>query len=564
MWGFPVQRRPPPCTGASLPGEYPVTNEKNGWNVPARLAERVGAAALELIAESVAFTDVSGRVRYVNRAYASLHGVEPDDMVGRYTSEFAADDESALQYRALQHARAARQGWTGDVANRRGSGGTAELRLAVSAVRDESGRLVGWIEVGRDVSTEHALEAQLRHAVKMEALGRLVSSVAHDFNNLLTVIRGYADLHRGDHEQSGEHPADLDEIVKAADCATELVGRLLATGRHSGARPQPLDLATVARGAEPLLRRLLGEDVNIRVTAELVPRVLAAPGHIEEILLNLAANARDAMPEGGTLSIGIEQLEIEPAVAPATFACGDPGFPPDRPGRYVVLSIADTGTGMDETTRARAFEPFFTTKAPGKGTGLGLASVLDIVRKSGGFVEVRSDVGRGTTIRILLPAANERAIDPETVPDACGHEGSHGRILLVDDDPSVLSFATRALERHGYEVHGFADLAGAMSHARSTPGRFDCIVADAFMSGLPRRSMPRHISESIGATPVLSMSGPGQTVRESDSFHSRIAKPFTACELAGAVRRTIEHWEGSRRLRTVPKRSRGPAQRRCA
>jgi two-component system, cell cycle sensor histidine kinase and response regulator CckA len=363
---------------------------------PQASAEHQRAAALELAAETIAFTDPSGRITYVNRAFARLHGLRPGRALPRHSSELAADEESAAQYAELEAARSRGQAWSGVVANAGAGGSRVELHLTTSPVQDPSGAMVGWVEVGRDIGLERAREAQLRHAARKLVAERLAGIVAHDLNNLFTAINGFARLHRGTHDSRSEDVDDLDEIIHATDRGAALVRRVLAFSRRSGARTVPIDVPAAVSEAEPLIRRLLGDAIEVRVESEEVPPVLGDDGWIEEILLNLASNSRDAMPKGGTFLVRVSFVTRAEKVGRTKSQ--------SQPSNYVVLTVSDTGAGMDEATRAHVFEPFFTTKEPGKGTGLGLASVCSIVTEARGSIEVESAPGAGTTFRILLPA----------------------------------------------------------------------------------------------------------------------------------------------------------------
>jgi two-component system cell cycle sensor histidine kinase/response regulator CckA len=360
------------------------------------LAEHQRAVAVQLAAEAIAFTDPVGRITDVNRAFMRLHGLRRAQAIPRHSRELAADEESASRYEELEAARSRGQAWSGLVANARRDGTRIELHLTTAPVYDAGGAVAGWIEVGRDIGLERALETQLQHAAKILVADRLAAVVAHDLNNLLTAISGFARLHRETHVDRSEDVSDLDQILGAADRGGALVRRILEFSRRSGVRTVPFDVSLAVREAEPLVRRLLGGGVHVRVESEVVPPVLGDPDRIEEILLNLAANSRDAMPHGGTFSVRVS------TITRAETAGRRDG---SRSGRYVVLTVSDTGDGMDEATRARIFEPFFTTKASGKGTGLGLASVCSIVREARGLIEVDSAPGSGTTFRIFFPAA---------------------------------------------------------------------------------------------------------------------------------------------------------------
>ena len=390
------------------------------------------------------------------------------------------------------------------------------------------GALVSYDGIIQDITESRMLADQLAASQKMEAIGRLAGGVAHDFNNLLTAIRGFAELHLADHPPGDAGRDDVLEIQRAAERAAQLTRGLLAFGRRADVHPAALDLAAVVRDAGTLLRRLVGEHITIRLDANAkVPCVLADPVQVEEVLLNLAANARDAMPGGGTLSIAVSTVALS-----SRFVTAHPGA---QTGRYVLIAVSDTGAGMDETTQARLFEPFFTTKPLGQGTGLGLASAYGIVKQAGGYIDVESNPGGGSVFRIYLPAL-KRAMPEAHLEPAASVKHGHGTetILLVEDEPAVRLFAERALNDHGYHVRAFADPGVALDAAIGDPGGFDALVTDVVMPTMSGPMLAERIAAVRPGLPILFMSGyeagalpPGAT--------ALLAKPFSARELADAV-----------------------------
>jgi two-component system cell cycle sensor histidine kinase/response regulator CckA len=431
---------------------------------PQPSAEDLRAAALELAAEAIAFTDTSGRITYVNRAFARLHGLRPGRVLPRHSSELAADKDSAGQYAELEAARARGQAWSGVVANAGADGSRVELHLTTSPVQDASGALVGWVEVGRDIGLERAREAQLRHAARKLVSERLAGMVAHDLNNLFTAINGFARLHREAHDNRSEDVEDLDEILRATDRGAALVRRVLVFSRRPSAQIVPINVPVAVGEAEPLIRRLLGDSIEVRVESEEVPVVLGDAGWIEEILLNLAANSRDAMPKGGTFVVRVSSVTRAEKVGRAKSE--------SQSGRFVVLTVSDTGAGMDEATRAHIFEPFFTTKEPGKGTGLGLASVCSIVTEARGSIEVESAPEVGTKFRILLPAPG---LPPHVI------EAPTSRRLPRAATPGGSGEATQESAKHPLETRFVPTISGS---ARANP------AGDAIIS-LPVRQILR-------------------------------------------------------------------------
>jgi PAS domain S-box-containing protein len=405
--------------------------------------------------------------------------------------------------------------------------------------RDGSYRLVQWnvgcdpearltYADGRDVTGQRVLEANLLQAHKMEAVGQLAGGVAHDFSNVLTAIKGFAELIAGAGAPEEQRTADARQIGRAADQGADLIRQLLAFSRRQPVQLEELDLVEVAGSAAPMLRQLVGEGIAIEFSADPhLAHVLADRGQVEQVLLNLAANARDAMPDGGNLRLAVSTVLLD-----REFVQVHPGA---RAGAHVVLSMSDTGSGMDETTLAHIFEPFFTTKPPGKGTGLGLAGAYGIVKQAGGYIEAESAPGHGSTFRMFLPAVppSRGAADVATEP---AHEQAHGTetILLVEDEAGVRLFAQRALEAQGYHVCAFEDPAEALDAVMSDPMAFDALVTDVVMPGMSGGTLAERVRGLRARLPVLFMSGyaPG---RLADRSAPRLAKPFNGAELAHAV-----------------------------
>jgi CheY-like chemotaxis protein len=362
----------------------------------------------------------------------------------------------------------------------------------------------------------------------MEAIGQLAGGVAHDFNNLLTAIRGFAELHLAEHPAGDPGREDIIEIQRAAERAAQLTQGLLAFSRRAEVHPAALDLREVAADSVALLGRLVGENIFVRLDATVeVPCVLADRVQIGQVLLNLAANARDAMPGGGILGIAVKPITLS-----QVFVANHPGA---RPGRHVLLEVADTGIGMDETTKRHVFEPFFTTKPPGRGTGLGLASAYGIVKQAGGYIDVESHPGAGTVFRIYLPALSGATPEARLRPGG-GHVLARGteRVLLVEDDVAVRSFAQRALQRSGYRVSAFGDPGVALEFLMADPASFDALVTDVVLPTMSGPDLAERIELVRPGLPTLFISGygsPGLLTEVAD----HLAKPFSGIALSEAV-----------------------------
>jgi PAS domain S-box-containing protein len=420
------------------------------------------------------------------------------------------------------------------------------LNASARPLRDEHGNLLGAISVLRDISLQKqaelelkASEAQLRQSQKMDAVGQLAGGIAHDFNNLLTAICGYGSFA---HELlPPDHPArkDIEEVLNAAERAATLTHQLLAFSRKQVLAPRQLDLNVALRASEQMLRRLIGENVELSVMCEVnLGRVRADPGQIDQVILNLALNARDAMPRGGRLKIRTSNVQVQ--LPPAQ---GEANAPAHL--AYVRLTVADTGVGMSEAVQARVFEPFFTTKPPGKGTGLGLSTVYGIVQQSGGHISVSSREGAGTTFDVYLPCADSGA--PDTVaPPAAGTAMLRGdeTILLAEDEEQVRNLAQAILIKLGYEVLVARDGVEALELQARHPGPIHLLITDVVMPRMSGGELAERLLERVPSLRILFVSGYTADTRLSSHLPTGeltlISKPFTAELLALKTREVLQ------------------------
>ena len=392
------------------------------------------------------------------------------------------------------------------------------------------------VAFAHDITEHKRLEQQLQHAQRMEAVGRLAGGVAHDFNNILTAVRGHSEILLTVLEADSPHRRHADQIHRAALRAAALTSQLLAFSRKQVLQPRTLDLNSVVANLTVMLRRLIGEHVELRTTlAERLGSVRADAGQLEQVVVNLVINARDAMPSGGVLAIATENVDINDAAA-----SHEAGVPV---GRWVVLSVRDTGSGIDDATRARIFEPFFTTKEAGKGTGLGLSTAYGIVTQSGGQIAVDSHVGTGTTFRVFLP----RVDAPSTtsgrfaLDEDAGPRGSE-TVLLVEDDGDVREFVGDVLRAHGYDVLAAVDGPQALGIIEQHGGPIHLVVTDVIMPRMMGSEVAARITALRPAIKVLYISGyPGDAiVKQGVPEQAFVQKPFSVTALARRVRALLD------------------------
>jgi CheY-like chemotaxis protein len=371
----------------------------------------------------------------------------------------------------------------------------------------------------------------------MESVGRLAGGVAHEANNQMTVILGAARLILDRPDLPESVRADLEYIRKAADRTAAVTAQLLAFSRRQFLKPEVLDLNTVVRGWEPVLRRVMGEDCKVALQLGTGSgRIKADPGRLEQVLLNLALNARDAMPHGGSLMVETSRAELTPAYARLKTGI------PIRPGWYAVLAMSDTGVGMDQATAGHIFEPFFTTKAPGRGTGLGLSTVYGIVKQSDGYVWVYSEPGQGSTFKVYLPLTDEVARTPEEPVAGLPLPGTES-VLVVEDEPRVREIARRALEEAGYRVMEAESGPEALELLGRAEPRVGLVLTDVVLPGMSGPELAERVAELLPGTPVLLTSGypDGEIGRRGllAPGAAFIQKPFTPEALVSMVRQTL-------------------------
>jgi PAS domain S-box-containing protein len=499
-------------------------------------------SVLESLTEGIVTCDANGTLTTFNRAFRELYrlptlNIPPEQWTEHY-DVFGADGVSRLEVAEMPLYRALQGEMVREAEIIVAPKGGPRRRVLVSGrpMHDATGMKLGAVLAMHDITERRDLEAQLAQAQKMEAVGRLAGGVAHDFNNLLTVITSYTSLLLAAAPADDDRRGDLAEIASAADRAAALTRQLLAFSRKQVLQPRLISLNDVVTGMEKMLRRLIGEDIELATS--LSPElglVNADPGQLEQVLMNLAVNARDAMPDGG-------RLVLETTNAQLSAEYGDRHLGA-APGSYVMLAVSDTGVGMTREVVSHLFEPFFTTKEQGKGTGLGLSTVYGIVKQSDGDVWVYSEPGQGTTFKIYLPLRVEDVAEALQVPAAPTRSGSE-TILLVEDDAALRALTERLLRAGGYAVLVAHDGGKALAAAARYEGPIHLVVSDVVMPGMNGRTLVERLRQIRPEIRVLFMSGytDDEVMRRGivDRQAAFLQKPFTPDQLAAKVREVLE------------------------
>jgi two-component system cell cycle sensor histidine kinase/response regulator CckA len=513
-----------------------VTDRKRAEETLAR-SELLFRSLIENALDIIAFVTSDGAVRYVSPSVERLLGydptrvgdlnvfdlIHPDDLAEAKT-KFRRTLETGTRFEQVE------------LRVRRSDGSWRTLSMMGKPSPPETGAR-GLIINARDVTESRALEEQLRQSQKMEAVGRLAGGIAHDFNNLLTTILGYAELAVGRLKPEDPSRLELSEIDKAAQRAGDLTRQLLAFSRKQVLELRVIDLNQVVSDTEKMLRRLIGEDIDLVVSLkQRLVSVRADAGQIGQVLLNLAVNSRDAMPNGGKLTIETSVVELDESYS--TFHFDVP------PGRYVLLAVSDTGTGMDAKTLSHVFEPFFTTKEAGKGTGLGLSAVYGVVKQSGGHVSVYSEPGVGTTFKVYLPRVEDAPEKNRAPAVHAALVGGTETILVVEDEEAVRRLTCRSLEAQGYEVLPAASASEALLLLEKHAGEIHLLITDVVMPDVSGRELARSAAPLRPLMKVLFMSGYTDNVIVHhgvlDAGTAFLQKPFTPRSLAQKVREVLD------------------------
>jgi two-component system, cell cycle sensor histidine kinase and response regulator CckA len=485
---------------------------------------------------SIMITDTYGNIEFVNPKFTEISGYEPSEIIGRNPRLLKSGRTSGEVYKQLWSTISSGQVWSGEIHNRHKSGETHWERATISPITNSAGVICHYMAFKENMTERKRLEEQLRHAQKMEAIGQLAGGVAHDFNNILTVVLGFGQLLQSSLAKDDPKRGHMDQILDAADRATHLTNSLLAFSRKQVMLLQQVELNELARRLTKFLVRIIGEDISLKTefSDEPLP-VLADNGQIEQVLMNLATNARDAMPAGGELHIKIAPVQLGREFH-QQHGYGDPGS-------YALLTVCDTGAGMDAETQQKIFEPFFTTKAPGRGTGLGLSIVYGIVKQHGGYITVASQPTFGTTFNIYLPLKSQQPQVRTNVTMLAPRGGSE-TVLVVEDDPAVRRLVDSLLKRYGYTVILAENGDAAIDIFQSKWQDIDLALLDVIMPKMNGRELCELLRKTSPRLKVLFLSG-----YTSDLIADKgiavdgidiIMKPAKPLELARKVRELLD------------------------
>jgi len=498
---------------------------------------RLLSTAVEQTAESILITDRQGTIIYVNQAFEQITGYSKVEVIGRTPRILKSGKQDAAFYQDLWTTIAQGQVWHNRLVNRRKDGALYTADMTITPARNDQGQIVNYVSAQRDITHELQMEERLRQAQKMEAIGQLAGGVAHDFNNILQAILGYAYMVKMSLETDSPGHVDLDQVIKATNRATTLVRQLLTFSRQETPKPQLLDLNEVIDNLLKMLRRIIGEHINLDVhTQSGLKTIYADSGQIEQVLINLCVNARDAMPNGGKITIETENCYFDSDYVLS--------YPWAEMGDYVLLSVSDTGTGIPPEIRDRIFEPFFTTKEVGEGTGLGLATVYAITKRHKGGINIYNEPGHGVTFQIYFPAAqgpNEIRSEKRSTSEPGGGTET---ILLAEDDDAVRDLAVSILDKAGYCVIVARDGEEAIQLFQQNQDGIDLAILDAIMPKKNGRVVYDFIKMRRSHMPVLFSTGYGFNILKNihlpDDGIQLIGKPYGPRELLQKVRDVLD------------------------
>ena len=506
-----------------------------------RTAEQIGeyrarlASIIDSSEDAILAKSLDGTITAWNRGAERIYGYTPEEVIGKNITMLVPSDRpdeipeilrKVARGESIEHYESIRVTKDGRRLN---------VSISVSPLRDVHGEIVGASAIARDITDQRRAEDQLRQSQKMEAIGRLAGGVAHDFNNVLGLINACAEFLRDRIEPASEPSVYVENIKKATDRGAALTRQLLAFSRRQVVKPVILDLNDRLKDTSKLLRPLMGDDVEIQIVPRSVSAIVEAdPGQLDQIIMNLAVNARDAMPKGGRFILETDVVDFDQHFADQ--------HQPLKPGRYVMLAVSDSGSGMDKETLSRIFEPFFTTKESGKGTGLGLSTVYGIAQQSGGHIWVYSEPGRGTTFKVYLPSAAHKLTSSSATETETVVPKRAARILLVEDDEIMRGLTRKLLQEQGYTIVEANNGKSALEWAEANPGQIDLLLTDVVMPAVSGPELAERLARSHSGLKVVYMSGyTGELMEASERLKHGILleKPFTRNALLNTLHQTL-------------------------
>ncbi len=495
------------------------------------------ATVVEQAAEAIIITDAEGTIEYVNPSFETKLGYSASDVEGQTPLCLHSGKHDDTFYKGLKEKLNAGLTWHGNLIDRCKDDTLVEMETTISPVKDKNGITTHFVSVGRDVTHETLLEAQLRQSQKMEALGTLAGGIAHDFNNILSAVIGYTELAMQDATPGSAAHSSMEAVFKAAKRAAELVSQILTFSRRTEQERRPLLLAPIIKEALKLLRGTLPSTIDIQqtVTSDCDP-VLADATQMHQVIMNLCTNAYHAMrEEGGMLDVRLETVDIRHEKE-----AGQLTLPP---GKYARMSVSDTGTGMSPEIRDRIFEPYFTTKRGRDGTGLGLATVHGIVKLHDGAVTVYSEQGQGSTFNVFLPVCSPDVGEDDRGSASPLPRGEGQRVLVVDDEEAITQMIEISLRHLGYEVDAYNSSVRALEAFENAPDLYDCMVSDQTMPTLTGAALAERLLAIRPDLPILLCSGFSETITAEKArdlgIREYIMKPMTSRVLAEAVHRIL-------------------------
>ena len=527
--------------GAHSPNEF--IEDANISSATEQIAERkqglieLQISALRITANVVVITDHHGVIEWANQAFSTITGYSLAEAIGNRVGDLinSGTHDNGF-FREMWATLLAGRVWQGNIVNRRKDGCLFEEEATITPITNDAGQVTHFIAIKQDITQRRLLESKMRQAQKMEAVGQLAGGIAHDFNNILAAVLIHLGLLRDDPAIEEKTRQALRELEVEVQRGAGLTRQLLTFSRQQAMEPQPLDLHEIISGLLKMLRRLLGEHINLNLAGSAtIPLVHADPGMVEQVVINLCVNARDAMPKGGNLTLSTHVAE---------FSETSLRFPDTHPGRYVGITVTDEGCGMDQKTLQHIFEPFFTTKSAGRGTGLGLATVYGIAKQHHGWVDVESAPGKGTSFHVFFPVNETNAPRVHTTPASQPH--GHGETILVtEDEVNVRTVITLSLRRHGYKVIEAENGPAALRSWKEHQGQFDLLLTDMVMpEGMSGREIADRMRIEKPGLKVILCTGysrtPGVSPVEPGSGMILLQKPFDVGQLLTTVRQCLD------------------------